>query len=117
MLEDKTLVGESWVDENGVVMVRIGDSTGGIGPNPLVRTDPRTPRVGEKRAVRLCDKMAMALMRLKGAPDLQPYWPDTEKDQAIGRLASYLRANAARIEELLPWPQNWRISPINPRTQ
>jgi plasmid stabilization system protein ParE len=45
---------------------------------------------------------------LNGAPHFQPYWPEAEKDQAEERLGSYLRANATRIEELLPWPQNWQ---------
>jgi hypothetical protein len=114
MLDDKTVVGESWVDEKGAMTVRRGDSIGRSGPDPSVRMDPRTPKVGEKRDVRLCDKMAMTLMRLKGVPEFQPYWPDTDKDEAIGQLASYLRANPARIEELLPWPQNWRTFPSNP---
>jgi hypothetical protein len=55
--------------------------------------------------------MAVALKRLQGAPDFQPYWPDAEKDQALDQLASYLRTNATRIEELVPWPLNWRDQP------
>jgi len=55
------VVGESWVDEKGAVMVRYGDSIGGSGPDPATKQGPLAPRVGERRALRLSDKIAMAL--------------------------------------------------------
>jgi hypothetical protein len=111
ILQDKSVVGEVSVDEKGAVMVRYGNSTLGSGPDPATRQDPLAPQVGERRAMRLNDRMALALKRLIGAPDFKPYWPEAEKDLAIDQLRSYLRANETRIEELLPWPQNWRDFP------
>ena len=114
VLDDRKAIGEAWVDENGSVMVRHDNSTTGMGGEPGVKDDPLRPKPGEKRTTRVADNMAVALKRLKGAPNFQPYWPEAEKDAALARMKAFLRTNGDHVDSLLSWPQTWREPDFGP---
>ncbi len=110
ILENQTVFGDTWVDENGTLFVRHEGSSGGIGGDREVLMDPRRPSPTERLPVRIGDSMAKALTRLKGAPKFQPYWPTAEKDAAILKMKEFLKTNAGNVDHILAWPNNWRES-------
>lgn len=105
-LDDKTAIGASWIDDRGNGWMEVG---GKSAPAQGVRPDPkdRKPKAGERRPLRLADVVAHALARLEGAPKFQPFWTVGEKDAAIARMRSFLQSNANRIDEILPWSNDW----------
>ena len=105
-LDDRATIGASWIDDRGNGWMEVGgkpSASQGVRPDPK---DPK-PKAGERRPLRSADVVAHALARLEGAPKFQPFWTVREKDAAISRMGAFLRANAKRIDEVVPWPNDW----------
>lgn len=106
-LNDKTVIGASWIDDRGNGWVEAnGKSFPSQGVRPLPG-DPKPP-AGEKHPLRMADVVAHDLARLKDAPKFQPFWTVAQKDAAIERIQSFLQAHRANVAETVPWPNNWK---------
>ncbi len=64
---------------------------------------PFAPAIGEKRDIRKCDEVAHALcFAILGAPEFHDYWPQDKKDATLAQLKAFLRANSARMKDIIP---------------
>ncbi len=103
VLEDKTSLGSVVADNSTSYTLLLNSQTSFTSTKSLhLKTDPHAPKAGDHRDYRVCDGMAFALQRLKGAPPFELYWPDTVKDVAIKQLQSFLKAKASDLASLLP---------------
>ncbi|MGV3618852.1 MAG: hypothetical protein ACO1SV_26300 [Fimbriimonas sp.] len=104
LLDDETVIGEI-VNENGQVHTRVDgkiQDTTGIAPN-----DPHGLKLGERRAVRVCDLAARIMENFGVATPFQPYWPKPQKDRALAEYRAFVRKQGPRLADRLRydrWP-------------
>ena len=109
LLKNKDSLGSLTIDNSTTFTIVFSSSNNllSVHSNKL-QGDPLGPKPGDYRGYRVCDSIASYLSALRGAPEIEPYWPDQAKDASIGRLVSYLAKNANHLSGLVPSPENWK---------
>ncbi len=88
-LGDTTRIGSVSVSSGGGWSYAI--EGGGGGSAGMDANDPHAAAPGTKLDLRVCDHVAMTL-RLDGAPPFRAYWTPAERDEALRKLAAFVRA-------------------------
>ena len=86
-LEDKRILGEVWISEDGThTSTRFAsDQTG------KVSQFPQFPTTGKTNTFRVCDAYAWKLSDVEGIPAFQLYWSEKDRDAAVGACATFLQ--------------------------
>jgi hypothetical protein len=94
-LADKTPVGTAQPHEGGSLSIRVdGGWHHGTSYTPA---DPLVPRPETEVRFRRCDLVANSLSAVHGLPRLQLYWPEAERDRALGECVRLLRQYGDRF--------------------
>ncbi len=84
-LGDRSAAGQVTLQDNGT----LNDGTA-----RLYTLDPLAPPRGSRVAYRLCDRYAHELSLLEGCPEIELYWPEANRDQAVEACRDFLRRYA-----------------------
>jgi hypothetical protein len=63
------------------------------------------------RPFRLCDNIAWRVSSVEGAPRVERYWPEEQRDRAIQETAAFLEKYRDRFMDLTP---DGQLDPISP---
>ena len=58
---------------------------------------PLAPKPGVQVPFRRCDLVAWSISQIGGAPQIQLYWPEPNREAAVGQIAQFLRRYAPRL--------------------
>jgi hypothetical protein len=88
-LADKRKIGTISVTSNGVVI----ETKSFIGSPSVDDKDPLKPAEGTTMDLRVCDEYAdeVTASRAPNAPAFRIYWPQAERDRAIGRIIAWVK--------------------------
>jgi hypothetical protein len=93
-LHDKTILGKATIGTNGWISTSNG--MGWLGSAP---TSDTPCKVGEETSFRICDYIASTLSKWEGMPDIQVYWFEPAKDQAVAACEKAFERIGPRIRE------------------
>ena len=107
LLGNETIVGTTSFDGSSYAY-KLGDQGG----NGSIRIDDAEIAsvvivATSEVPLRICDVVAFALSRLKGAPPFSPTWGVERRASAMARLRTFVEENAARLRGLLPPNDRW----------
>ena len=88
-LRDKGQIGQLEVSE-GVVSWQSETNPGWS--SAIDSRSSMVPKPGSHIPFRSCDLYAACLGRLPGAPDCEPYGPESQRDEAVAKIVAYLEA-------------------------
>ncbi|HXH62168.1 MAG TPA: hypothetical protein VNI20_12520 [Fimbriimonadaceae bacterium] len=104
LLSDRAVVGKvSFVDDRYKYEL---DKHMGAGGPPITRDEAESLQLKPTGdlPLRVCDVVAYALTRLKGAPTFSPVWPEGKKDASMAKIRAFIEENVDRLPELLAKP-------------
>jgi hypothetical protein len=100
MLDDKTIIGTTEVKDDLIALIE----PSGVRYKLDRKWDPaETVPDDLKENLRICDKIALAMMQIDEIPFFSPAWPESKRDLAIAKTRVFLKKNAKSLLKRLPF--------------
>ncbi len=93
-LSDPTPYGTLTIRDGHAAEIKTDNSSGRIA---IPSGDKHLAPVGTVLTLRTCDKYAVQISHVAGAPAIEVYWPDADRDRAVKDCAEFLRRYSERL--------------------
>ncbi len=93
-LSDQTPYGTITIGANHEIETKEDNSSG---KTTVASGETHIAPVGSVMQLRICDKYAYQISLLQGAPEIQDYWPQADRDMAVKGCGSFLNTYAERL--------------------